>query len=180
MTELQTLMDRNQQFASTYEGNLTIMPQFLTVVLACVDARVDPAHVVGLELGDVLVLRNAGGRVTRDVELDLGILWALGNQMAGDKFQGLSLAIMHHTDCGLERLVNPQLGRALSTKLGIDSAEIDALAITDHTQSIHRDIERLRRSSLVPNTLVVSGHMYDVTDGIMREIIAPAPLKSEN
>ena len=180
MTDLQNLIDRNQKFASDYEGNLTIMPQFLTVVLACVDARVDPAHVLGLELGDALVFRNAGARVTRDVELDLGILWTLGSRIAGDKFQGLALAIVHHTDCGMERLANPDLGNALSTNLGIDSAEIEALAITDHTESIHGDIQRLRRSSLVPNALVVSGHMYNVADGIMREVVAPAPLRSED
>ncbi|MCH6574460.1 MAG: hypothetical protein IH795_04520 [Bacteroidetes bacterium] len=83
MTDLQNLIDRNQKFASEYEGNLSIMPQFLTIVLACVDARVDPAHVLGLELGEALVFRNAGARVTRDVELDLGILWTLGSRIAG-------------------------------------------------------------------------------------------------
>ena len=180
MTDLQNLIERNQKFASEYEGNLSIMPQFLTIVLACVDARVDPAHVLGLELGEALVFRNAGARVTRDVELDLGILWTLGSRIAGDKFRGLALAIVHHTDCGLERLANPDLGNALRTNLGIDSAEIKALAIVDHTESIREEIKRLRRSSLVPNKLVVSAHIYNVVDGIMREVVAPAPLRSED
>lgn len=31
-------------------------------VLTCMDARIDPAHALGLEEGDAHVIRNAGGR----------------------------------------------------------------------------------------------------------------------
>ena len=177
--DFQNLIARNRRFADQYEGGLSMMPRFSTIVLTCADARVDPAHVLGLELGDAVVFRNAGARVTRDVELELGILWTLASRMAGDAFRGIELAIVHHSDCGFERLANPELGRALSTKLGVESAEIDALAIGDHAQSVREDIERLRRSPLVPKDLVVSGHLYNVADGKVREIAAPAPLRTD-
>ena len=64
MSELTTLMDRNQQFAEQYGGKLNILPRLFTVVLTCTDARVDPAHYLGLELGDALVIRNGGARVS--------------------------------------------------------------------------------------------------------------------
>ena len=179
MTDLQNLIDRNRQFAAQYEGGLALMPRLSTIVLTCADARVDPAHILGLELGDAVVFRNAGARVTHDVELELGILWALASRMAGERFRGIKLAIVHHTDCGFERLTNPDLGAALQTKLGLESAELDALAIADHTESLQADIERLRRSPLVPKELVVSGHLYDVADGIVREVAAPAPLGTQ-
>ena len=179
MTDWHNLIDRNRRFAAGYEGNLSMMPRFPTIVLTCADARVDPAHVLGLGLGEAVVFRNAGARVTRDVELELGILWALASQVAGDKFRGIELALVHHTDCGFERLAHPDLGHALRTKLGVDSAEIEALAIVDHTESLRADIERLRRSPLVPKELVVSGHLYDVADGMVREIVAPAPLRTD-
>ena len=94
MSDLQTLLKRNQHFAAEYEGGLNISPKFSTFILTCVDSRIDPAHFLGLELGDALVFRNAGGRVTDDVELDLGILWMLGARIGGESFRGVSLALV--------------------------------------------------------------------------------------
>ena len=176
MSDLQNLIDRNSQFAAQYEGGLTIMPRFSTLVLTCIDARIDPAHFLGLELGDAVVFRNSGARVSKELELELGILWVLVSKFAGDQFKGLGLAIIQHTDCGYERLANPELQQALSHNLGVDKAGIEALANVDHTKTIREDIERLRHSSLVPNELVVSGHIYNVEDGVVREVVGPAPL----
>ncbi len=178
MSDLQTLLERNQQFASEYEGGLTILPKFSTFILTCVDARVDTAHFLGLESGDALVFRNAGGRVTDDLELDLGILWMLGSRLSGENSRGFSLAIVQHTDCGLERLANPEFAAALSKRLGVKQAQIDGLANTEHAQRIREDIERLRKSPLVPNEMVVSGHIYSVEDGTIEEAVAPAALES--
>ena len=178
MSDLQTLLERNQQFASEYEGGLIISPKFSTFILTCVDARIDPAHFLGLELGDAVVFRNAGGRVTDDLELDLGVLWMLVSRMSGENFRGFSLAIVQHTDCGLERLANPELAAALSKRLGVKQAQIDGLANTEHAQRIREDIERLRKSPLVPKELVVSGHIYSVEDGTIDEVVAPAALES--
>ena len=177
MSELTNLMDRNQQFAAQYENGLSLIPRFSTVVLTCLDARVDPVHYFGLELGDAAVIRNAGARVSRDLELDLGVLWTLISKIAGDKFQGFELAIIQHTDCGYERLANPELQNALSNKLGVDKGEIAALANVDHVASIREDIEKLRRSTLVPSELVVSGHIFDVEDGRVREVVPPTWLR---
>ncbi len=177
MSDLQTLLERNQQFAGEYESGLTILPKFFTIILTCVDARIDPAHFLGLELGDALVFRNAGGRVTDDIELDLGVLWMLGAGMAGENFPGLSLAVVQHTDCGLERLAKPELAAALTKRLGLEQAQIDGLVNTDHAQRIREDIERLRKSPLVPKGMIVSGHIYRVEDGTIEEVVAPAPLE---
>ena len=176
MTELQQLMDRNQQFAAQYEGGLTILPKFSTMVLTCADARIDPAHFLGLGLGDALVFRNAGARITDEIELEIGVLWTMAKKMAGDKFPGFKLAIIHHTDCGFERLANPELAAALSQRLAVEKSVIDEMGIHDHTQHMHNDITRLRNSPVVPNQLVVSAHMYDVNTGLVQEVIAPAPL----
>ena len=90
--------------------------------------------------------------------------------------QGVQL-LARCSDCGFEHLANPELQQALSRNLGLDKSEFAALANADHTESIRRDIERLRRSSLVPNELTVSGHVYDVEDGIVREVVAPEAVR---
>jgi carbonic anhydrase len=175
MSDLSTMIERNKAFAANYEGGLSGKPHFSTIILTCTDARIDPAHFLGLELGDALVMRNAGGRVTEAIEFELGFLWVLASKMMGDKAK-LSLAIIHHTDCGVERLANPELRQLMSQKLGVDSAKFEAMAITDHQQSLNDDIERLRQSSLVPDSMIVSGHLYDVAHGTMAEVISPAEL----
>lgn len=177
MSDLQTLLERNDRFNADYEGGLNISPRFSTFILTCADSRIDPAHFLGLELGDALVFRNAGGRVTDDTELELGILWTMAAKMAaGGNFRGISLALVQHTDCGFERLANPELAAALSNRLGVERAHIDCLANHDHAQRIREDIERLRKSSLVPKGLIVSGHIYHVEDGTIEEVVPPAPL----
>ena len=65
MADLDTLLDRNRSFAEHFEGRgLNIRPRMSTIILTCLDARVDPAHIFGLGLGDAVVIRNAGGRIT--------------------------------------------------------------------------------------------------------------------
>jgi carbonic anhydrase len=176
MSDLQVLLDRNQKFSAQYEAGLQGMPKLTTFVLTCSDARTDPAHFLGLDLGDALVFRNAGARITADIELELGILWTMAAQMMGSNFQGFSLVIIQHTDCGLERLANPDMAAALSNRLNIEPSQIKAMANADHAQRLHEDVEHLRQSSIVPKNLVVSGHIYNINDGSIQEVIAPTAL----
>jgi carbonic anhydrase len=50
------------------------------------------------------------------------------------------------------------------------------MSVADHAKRIYQDVERLRHSSLVPQKLVVSGHIYNFEDGTISEVISPAPL----
>lgn len=82
-SELAELSIRNERFATAYSGeDLNFVPKFATTVLTCTDARIDPAHFLQMNLGDVLVLRNIGGRVTESVENDLAILSAVASTSA--------------------------------------------------------------------------------------------------
>ena len=106
--DLTTLLDRNRSFAEQFAaGNLKISPRMSTILLTCLDARVDPAHLFGLGLGDALVIRNAGGRITPAVMGDLGILSVLAAAFTqpGTSPRQPELVVIHHTDC--ECLVSP-------------------------------------------------------------------------
>ena len=123
------------------------------------------------------LFRNAGARITDEIELELGVLWGMAKKLAGDQFPGFGLAIVKHTDCGFERLANPDLAGLLSQSLNVDKQVIDDLAIRDHTAEIQADLLRLQKSAVAPRELVVSGHIYDVHTGLMQEIVAPSPLQ---
>ena len=64
----------------------------------------------------------------------------------------------------------------MSNRSNIEPSQIEGLSNADHAQRIYEDIERLRQSSLVPKKLVVSGHIYNIEDGTIAEVIAPTPL----
>ena len=115
---------------------------------------------------------------TRLAEFTLGMVLAqsLRGRAAGEAFPGLSLAIVHHTGCGWERVADPDARSAFGAASELPEAFLEGRAITDHEQSVRADIERLRASAIVPDQLVVSGHVYEVDSGRLRQVAAPAPL----
>ena len=172
------LLERNRSFAEQFEaGDLAIRPRMSTILLTCVDSRVDPAHLFGLELGEAVVMRNAGGRITTAVVEDLAILGVLVANMPGPSAMKPELVVMHHTDCGMSRLANPALRQQLAERLGISADDVAAMAITDPAMSVQSDIERLRSTPGTPDQLVVSGLVYDVKTGTINQIVPPAPLR---
>ncbi len=179
MADLTTLLDRNRSFAEQFEaGDLKILPRMSTILLTCVDARVDPAHLFGLGLGDAVVIRNAGGRINPAVMRDLGILSVLAANMPGPGAMQPELVVIHHTDCGMSRLANPAIQEQVATRLGLSTEEVAAMAITDPATSVQDDLERLRNTPGAPDQLIVSGLVYDVSSGTINQVVPPAPLRA--
>ncbi len=177
--DLNVLLDRNRSFVEHFEaGDLPIRPRMSTLILTCGDSRVDPAHIFGLSLGDSLVMRNAGGRITPAVMEALGILGILADNMPGPGDMQLELIVMHHTDCGLTRFTNPAFQQQAMERLGLSVDEVAAIAITDPAVSVQDDIERLRQTPGTPDQLVVSGFVYDVTSGTVNQVVAAGPLRT--
>ncbi len=179
--DLTTLLDRNRSFAEQFAaGDLKISPRMSTILLTCLDARVDPAHLFGIGLGDALVIRNAGGRITPAVMRDLGILGVLAAAVSqpGTRPRRPELVVIHHTDCGMSRLANPAIQGQVATRLGLSVDEVSAMAISSPITSVEDDIERLRDTPGTPDQLVVSGFVYDVSNGTVNQVVAPAPLRA--
>lgn len=178
MSSTATLLNRNLKFASNFStADLPIMPKLRTVLLSCVDARVEPAHILGLELGDAVVMRNNGARVTPAIVQEIATIAFMSSMMDEGEPKPFELVIMQHTQCGAERFANPQFQQGIKEKIGIDVAPS---AITDHETSLQEDVERLRRAPEVPGYIIVSGLLYDIKTGQVREVIAPAPLRHKN
>ena len=65
MTIVATLSHRNQAFAENrFQDGLEMMPTLKTMIVGSVDPRDDPTLVLGLELGEAVVIRNIAGRIT--------------------------------------------------------------------------------------------------------------------
>src|SRR6202034_2188820 len=103
MTRMTPLLERNEQFASGYTPMELGLPAAQVLIVTCLDHRVDPAIVLGLQLGDAPVIRNAGGRVTPAVIDDIAFLAFLAEQLSGGQGSTdrlFEVAVIHHTQCG--------------------------------------------------------------------------------
>lgn len=168
MSNLNPLLERNQAFAGTgaHEG-LTPIPNRQLVVVTCMDGRVDPAHILGVELGDALVIRNSGGRVTQDVLQEIAFIGSVTELMFGDEAQPFEVAVIHHTGCGSGFLADPGFRATLSARTGADDHALAESAVTEPFESVKRDVERLTQSPLLPTRASISGHVYDVDTGLV-------------
>lgn len=159
-----TLVSRSALMASARAShNRSVTPALGVVVLTCADHRVDPAYVLGLELGDAVVLRNPGGRVTPDIIrslLVLGTVAAIEN-MSTD-FQ---IVVMHHTDCGLSRLAGGEHARMLAEFAGVEEGAVNTLHVEDPVLSVQRDVASL--NSLGVLTTPAIGLVYDIVTGLV-------------
>jgi carbonic anhydrase len=160
------LVRRNAVFAAT--GGFAGLP-FPTSdtlqVLGCVDSRVDPGDVLGLQLGEGVVMRNIGGRITPAALRSFALLGRLGQ---GQPPRG-HLVILHHTDCGITRLA--AYPEQLAAFFEIPPAELGSKAVADPYAAVRIDAA-IARHALPPGRLV-SGLVYDVATGLI-EIVDPA------
>jgi carbonic anhydrase len=176
MSDLSELYARNAAFAEGFDlGHLPIKPNLSTLILTCVDARLDPARFAGLRPGDALVLRNVGARVTDAVALEVSMLWTLMAMTSGTT-PSMELVIIEHTACGMARFADPDVAAAVTDRFGT-GAVVETYAIADPAESIRTDVERLRANQDVPGALLVSGHLYDVTTGRLSTIVETASLR---
>ncbi|HEY0690471.1 MAG TPA: carbonic anhydrase [Kribbella sp.] len=169
VSELLTI--RNKDFAAgRFTTGLRMMPSLKTIVIGCVDPRVDPIEVLGAEAGEIAAIRNVGGRVTPGVRREIAMLRKVTQAAGGDLGPGWELIVLHHTDCGITRLVDqPEL---LSAFLEVDENQLADQAVTDPRAAVALDVAALRAETSVPG-VTVSGLVYDITTGVIETIIEP-------
>lgn len=157
MTVVQEFLKANEAYASTFhKGDLPMPPARKVAVLTCMDARIVPARILGLEEGDAHVIRNAGGRATD----------ALRSLVISEQLLGTThIVVIHHTDCGMLTFSNADLHSKLKQDMRTDASHIDFLPFSDLEQSVRDDIALLRNSPLIPKNIDISGFIYDVKSG---------------
>jgi len=165
MSEVDRLREANASFAEGFDkGDLEIPPARPLAVLTCIDARLDPARFLGLEIGDAHVIRNAGGRATEDAIRSLLISsWLLGTRQ---------FAVIHHTDCGMTKFTDPVLRDMIRDQAGVE-VDIEFLSFADPEQSARDDIDAIRATEGFPEGVTVSGFVYDVRTGRLHDVAGP-------
>jgi carbonic anhydrase len=125
---------------------MSAVPRRKLAVLACMDARIDPYELLGLQRGDAHIIRNAGGLVTDD---------ALRSLSASQRLLGTEeIVVVMHRDCGLE-------------------GQEDFGGFDDLESTMLDGLARLRSSAELPSRDRIRGLIYHPADGSLAEIEQP-------
>jgi carbonic anhydrase len=154
MTKIARLLAANQAYATARARVADPRPGQSLAVVTCMDARIDVFASLGLHLGEALVIRNAGGRVTDDVLRSL----ALGTHVLGVD----TVVVMQHTKCGLTGVTDEELRR-------LTGANFPFFSIDDHAAALREDIEVLTEAPFLSPVKRVCGLVYDVESGEIGE-----------
>jgi carbonic anhydrase len=164
-------LERNRAFAAArgHEGAV-VFPKLRLFVITCMDPRVDPAHFLGLQPSDAIVVRNGGGRVTPEVINDVAFIGQIAENVIaeGPLFE---VAVIHHTQCGSGALADDTFRRRYAGRIGADEAELRDYAVLDPAATVTRDVELLRSAPAVSQRVTLSGHVYDVVTGLVKTIL---------
>jgi carbonic anhydrase len=156
VTQIVDLLHANESYAAARANVADGRPGRHLAVVTCMDARIDVFAALGLHLGEALVIRNAGGRVTDDVLRSL----ALACHVLGVD----SVVVMQHTKCGLAGVTDDEL-RALT------GADLGFFPIDDHAAALREDIALLSAQPYLEPLEVVAGFVYDVESGEIDDVV---------
>jgi carbonic anhydrase len=162
MTVTDELLHNNEAYAASFDkGGLPLPPAKKLAVVACMDARLDVAAVLGLEPGDAHVIRNAGGVVTDDEIRSL----AISQRLLGTE----EIVLIHHTDCGMLTFTDDAFRRSIQDDTGI-KPEWAAEAFHDLDEDVRQSIARIQSSPFIPSKRSIRGFVYEVETGRLREV----------
>jgi carbonic anhydrase len=162
VSETDRLLDNARAYSEAFEkADLAKAPSKRVAVLACMDARLIPTRVLGLDEGEAHILRNAGGVVTDDAIRSL----AVSQNLLGTE----EVVLLHHTDCGMRTFTDEEFAAKLEADTG-QRPEWSAQTFSDVEQSVRDSIARLRESPFIPSKDSIRGFVYDVKTGELREI----------
>ena len=163
MSYFENFLKANQAYVELHgDLHLSIKPKTKVTIVTCMDSRLHVAPALGLALGDAHILRNAGGRVTEDMIRSL----VISQQQMGTR----EIVVLHHTDCGAQTFNNEDFQEHLKHELGVDVSGKDFLPFQDVEESVREDMKLLRECPLIPDDVIISGAVYDVDTGSMREV----------
>ncbi|MBV9139477.1 MAG: carbonic anhydrase [Pseudonocardiales bacterium] len=166
MTAIQDLVDRNTARPSSGPGPLVGQPSLRIAVVVCMDARIDPAQLLGLQPGEAHVIRNAGGVVTDDVIRSLAV--------SQRKLGTTEVMLIHHTKCGMATFTDEEFWSELEEAIGLRPTWA-VETFRDTESGVRQSMERVRRSPFLTGTTAVRGFVVDVDTGDLAEVeVVPA------
>lgn len=164
MSVTDELLKNNEEYAREFgKGDLPIPPAKGIAVVACMDARLDIFRMLGLELGDAHVIRNAGGVITDDEIRSL----LISQRLLGTK----EIVLIQHTGCGMLTFTDDEVAAQIEADTGV-RPPFALESFPDLENNVRESIEKIRTSPFIPHRESVRGFVYEVETGRLREVVA--------
>jgi carbonic anhydrase len=158
----QDVLAANAEFADQYvESTMPATAARGLAVVTCMDSRLDPLGMLGLQPGDAKILRNAGARVTEDVLRTLVLSAYLLNVSR--------VMIVAHTGCAMSGTTEDNVHARIAGTGGPDSRSLSFLTALDQQDALEHDVQRVRSWPYLTD-ITVGGFLYNVTSGRLRQI----------
>ncbi|CAN5506771.1 carbonic anhydrase [soil metagenome] len=162
MSTTDDLLQNAESYAASFDkGDLPLPPARKVAVLACMDARLNPYGILGLQEGDAHVIRNAGGVVTDDEIRSL----AISQRLLGTE----EIILIHHTGCGMLTFTDDAFKSDIEAETGIKPAWA-VETFPDLEADVRQSVARIKASPFIPNKNSVRGFVYEVETGKLREV----------
>ena len=158
MQDFSDLFAANSEFVKGFKSQeLTGEARRGLAIITCMDSRIDPLRIVGMQPGDAKILRNAGARVTEDVLRTLVLATHLLNVSR--------VLVMPHTDCRMASGTEDEIHAAIKERSGVDTRGIEIRTVKDQVAALNADLVRIKSFPLLPKDISVTGGIYDVKSG---------------
>ena len=163
MSAIEDFLRHNRAYAEGFDqGAAAAAPSKAIAVVACMDARLDLARILGLKAGDANIIRNAGGIVSDDVIRSLMI----SQRMLGTR----EIMLIHHTGCGMQSVAAAALPDDVYRDTGL-RPHFAMETFPDVEDDVRQSIARIKASPFIPHKGAVRGFVYEVESGRLREVI---------
>jgi carbonic anhydrase len=158
------LLKNNEEYARGFDkGDLPLPPAKGVAVVACMDARLDVHAMLGLELGDAHIIRNAGGVITDDEIRSL----LISQRLLGTT----EVILVHHTDCGMLTFSDDEVADQIESDTGV-RPPFPLESFPDLDGNVRDSMEKIKTNPFIPNKNSVRGFVYEVETGRLREVPA--------
>jgi carbonic anhydrase len=162
VADFDDLIAANRAFAADFGlGGFDGVAHAGIAIVTCMDSRIDPLRMLGLEHGDAKIFRNPGGRVTPQ---------ALEALVLGVHLLGVDrILVVPHTRCAMATHTEAELRTRVGESAGVDASWQQFGVVDDQLRALEEDVTRVRSHPLIPDTVLVGGFMYDVDTGLLTQ-----------
>ena len=153
----------NSQFFADFQySELTGTARKGLAIVTCMDSRISPLAVVGMQAGDAKILRNAGARVTDDVLRTL----VLASYLLGVN----RVLVMPHTDCRMASADEATIHATIKDQYGVDTSSLEFRTVSNQRDALAEDMARIRTYPLLQKGVSVGGAIYNVSTGQLEPV----------
>ena len=162
MSDFDDLLAANRDFAVDFAlGGFDGVAHAGLAIVTCMDSRIDPLGMIGLNPGDAKIFRNPGARVT-EAALEALVLGV--HLLEVDR-----IMVVPHTRCAVATSSEGELRARVSESAGQDASWQPFHVIEDQAQALAEDVQKVRSHPLIPDTVPVGGFLYDVDTGLLTQ-----------